>query len=406
MKKLIYFIVCCFSAAGLFAQSSLVKELESKGFENISSGTTQTYDWFTFEDRVHRNTYQGIAEAVQLLVDDRSVMRDVEFIVLDNNIPQIKVTVPYAKVSDIRQGLISMGDLFRGLSIVYDTDDYRKGKERGEVYNHSAGKIDFVLYPQVMLANYRMDVLYVMALDLAPALEMQLWQGAKFTGQVIFPIYNNLKGEMDYIRPGIIALSQSFRLYDNVTGQLSAGNFNADRMGVDALLSYRTTNGRFGLGIHAGLTGSSTFYDGRWQVSNWNRVNASVITTYYEPHYNLQFDLSLGQYIYGDKGGRLDCTRHFGEVSVGVFAMYSGKVVNGGFHFAIPLPGRTRKRSKNFPVRFMLPTYFDWEYEAQATREYQERRLGQYYEVRPDENRSYHFFNPEYIKSNLIRIER
>lgn len=399
-------MACCFYATGLFAQSSLVKELQSLGFENLSSGTAKTYDWFTFEDRVHRNTYQGVADAVQLLVDNRSVNRNVELIVLDNNIPQVKVVVPYQLVSDCRKGLISLVDVYRGVNITYETDDYRNGETRGKVYDHSAGTVDFVIYPQVMLANYRLDKLYVVAVDLAPALEIKLWKGAKLTGQVIFPIYNNLKGEMDYIRPGILALSQSFRLQDNVFGRISAGNFNANRMGLDVSLGYKTNNGRFGLGVNGGLTGSSTFYDKRWQVTKWNRMNASVVGSYYEPRYNLQFNLSVGQYIYGDRGGRLDCTRHFGEVAVGVFAMYSGSVANGGFHFAIPLPGRTRKRSKRFPVRFMLPEYFDWEYQAQATREYQERRLGQYYEVRPDENRSSRFFNPAYIKSNLIRIGR
>lgn len=406
MNKVLFVILLCLAQTVVSAQSFLLGELDLLGFENLSCGTAKEYDWITFEDRVHRNTYQGIADAVQLLVDDRSLNRDVAFIVLDNNIPQVKIVVPYQLVSDCRKGLISMVDVFRGLSIAYNADDYRQGGTRGKVYNRSAGKVDLVLYPQVMLANYRLDKLYVVAVDLAPAVEMQLWRGAMFTGQVVFPVFNNQSGEVDYIRPGILALSQSFRLHDNVFGGISVGNFNANRMGVNVSLGYKTNNGRFGLGVNGGLTGSSTFYDGHWQVTNWNRMNASVVGSYYEPRYNLQFDLSVGQYIYGDRGGRLDCTRHFGEVSVGVFAMYSGGVANGGFHFAIPLPGRTRKRSKRFPVRFMLPEYFDWEYQAQATREYQERRLGQYYEVRPDENRSSRFFNPAYIKSNLIRIGR
>lgn len=406
MNKVLFVILLCLIQTVVSAQSFLLGELELLGFENLSSGVAKTYDWFTFEDRVHRNTYQGIADAVQLLIDDSSINKDVAFIVLDNNIPQVKVLLSYQLVSDCRKGLISLGDVYKGLSVTYETDDYRNGETGGKVYDRSVGTIDFVVYPQVMLANYRLDKLYVVAVDLAPALEMQLWKGATLTGQVIFPIYNNLKGEMDYIRPGIIALSQSFRLRDNVSGRISAGNFNTNRMGVDVSLAYTTNNGRFGLGVDAGLTGSSTFYDRRWRVSNWNRLNGFVTASYYEPHYNLQFDLSVGQYIYGDRGGRLDCTRHFGEVAIGVFAMHSGGVTNGGFHFAIPLPGRTRKRNKSFPVRFMLPEYFDWEYQAQATREYQERRLGQSYEVRPDENRSSRFFNPAYIKSNLIRIGR
>ncbi|RHJ94903.1 hypothetical protein DW095_00220 [Bacteroides sp. AM07-16] len=408
MGKLRIIVVCCFLfVAYVRSQPSfLLKELRSLGFENLSSGNGKTYDWFAFEDRVHRNTYQGLGDAVQLLLDDRSIERDVAFILLENNIPQIKAVVPYKLVLSCRNGLISIQDVFKGMAITYDTDNYRQGGEKGLTYNHSAGKIDLVFYPQLLLANYRLDVLYVVALDLAPAVKMQLWPGAKFTGQVIFPLYNNLKGQVDYIRPGILALSQSFRLHDNVFGSLSAGNFNANRMGVDASLRYRTNNGRFSIGVNAGVTGSSTFYDHRWQVSNWNRMNYFGMVSYYEPHYNMEFDLQAGQYIYGDKGIRMDCTRHFGEVSVGVFAMYVGDLVNGGFNFAISLPGRKRRRPKHFPVRFMLPEYFDWEYQAQASPEYQERRLGQVYEVRPDENHSSRFYNPDYIKYNLIHFQR
>lgn len=393
---------CC--SATVSAQSRLLDELKSQGFENLTSGTTPTSVWFTFEDRVHRNTWQGIADAVQGLIDDRTITQNTELIVLDDGVPQVKVVVPYELISDCREGVISVGDVYRKLTVTHNTDDYRKGQAKGEVYNASAGKPDLVFYPQVMLAGYLPYKLYAVAVELAPALEMPLWKGARLTGQVIFPIYNNLQGEVDYIRPGIIALSQSFKLRNNVYGRISAGNFNANRMGVDVSLAYTTHEGRFRVGVDAGLTGSSTFYDGRWQVSTWSRFNGFVVGSYYEPRYNLQFDLSLGQYLYGDQGGRLDCTRHFGEVAVGVFAMYSGRVANGGFHFAIPLPGRNRKRSKSFPVRFMLPERFDWEYQAQTTREYMERRLGQIYEIRPDENRSSRNFNPAYIQSNLKKI--
>lgn len=48
----------------------------------------------------------------------------------------------------------------------------------------------------------------------------------------------------------------------------------------------------------------------------------------------------VGRYLYGDYGLRGDCTRHFGEYAVGVYAMYVEGEVNGGFHFAIPCPER------------------------------------------------------------------
>ena len=49
-----------------------------------------------------------------------------------------------------------------------------------------------VLYPGVMLVNNVTYKLYKAALDLQPALEMQLWKGASLRMQVSLPIVNYL----------------------------------------------------------------------------------------------------------------------------------------------------------------------------------------------------------------------
>lgn len=382
------------------SQNLLIEDLCFAGFENISIENTGDTEWIAFEDRVHRTVYDGLAEFIQLLLKSSMIEKDVNLIILSNRIPELKVHITKDILAEYYDGRTSVDGLLKGIEISYDTDDYRKEKKERRFYHSSAGKIDLVFYPQIALANYRLDKLYVVDISVAPALEMQLWTGAKFTGQVIFPIYNNLKGEVDYIRPGILTMSQSMRLDDNVFGSLNVGNFTDDRMGVNANLDYRSNRGNWGIGANAGLTGSSTFYGGRWKVSNWKRVNFALKTFFYEPVYNLQFDLNIGQYVYGDRGGRLDCTRHFGEVSVGVFAMYSGRVANGGFHFSIPLLGRKRKQTKFLPIRIMLPEYFDWEYEAQSGPDYKNRRLGRTYKTNNDDKDDFRF-NPLYIKSNL-----
>lgn len=124
---------------------------------------------------------------------------------------------------------------------------------------------------------------------------------------------------------------------------------------------------------------------------------------YNEPHYQLEFDLRALRFIYGDYGVRLDCVRHFGEVAVGLFAMCAGGQVNGGFNFAIPLP--RKKRSNRRAVRVRLPEYFDWEYQAR-TGTYYAKRLGRTFETRPDENHSRSYYNPDFIRTNLKRLEK
>lgn len=390
----------CFALAELNAQNLAVDKLRQLGYENICAGNTETGYWITIEDRVHRSVYEGADEAIEVVLETVEDYKDVDLIILINRIPLLKIHLSQKLLMQYRLKEISKADVMKLLDITYDTDNYRNKEQLKKPINPSVGKIDLVFYPQIGLANYRLDKLYVVDIRVAPALEMQLWPGAGFIGQVIFPVYNNLKGEVDYIRPGILALSQSFRMCDNVFGSLHVGNFSDNRMGVAVELGYRSNKGYWGIGGEAGLTGSSTFYNGRWEVSDWKRVNGALKGYAYVPVWNVRFDLSVGQYVYGDRGGRLDCMRYFGEVAVGFYAMYSGKEANGGFNFSIPLPGRKRKRSKSFPIRVMLPEYFNWEYEAQCGPDYMNRRLGRSYRTDNDRNNEYRF-NPLFIKSNL-----
>ena len=143
---------------------------------------------------------------------------------------------------------------------------------------------------------------------------MALWKGAKATAQVILPIATNLTGEMKRVRPGIITISQDVRLKHNLFGRLTVGNFTDNRIGAQLAIKYRTYNGRAEVEAQMGVTGfSAVTADEGWYIGTKMRVNASVTASYYEPHTNLQFDLSANRYVFGDYGIRGDCTRHFGE---------------------------------------------------------------------------------------------
>lgn len=108
-------------------------------------------------------------------------------------------------------------------------------------------------------------------INIAPAVEARLWKGAAFTGQVILPVWNNMVGQMDYIRAGVLTLSQEFGLPGGAFGRVTVGNFTNNRMGADLKLRYVTPDDRWMFGLEGGVTGSSTFYEGKWQVSNWKR---------------------------------------------------------------------------------------------------------------------------------------
>lgn len=377
-------------------------ELIRMGMEDVAIRENGRIVRIAYDDPVYRGTCRGVFEVIRLVLAQPNVNSPVHLILLDEQVPQVSVQLPLEAIREYRDGRYTLEEVMRSLAISYDTENdmfWLKGVKR---LNRSFGKVDVVLYPQVSLRNAWMDKLYGTVLNLAPAVEVGLWPGASLTGQVIFPIWNNMKGQMDYIRPGMLTFRQQYRFPENIFASFSIGNFNDDRMGADLNVLYRPDNGRWMAGVNAGLTGSSTFYSGKWQVAEWKRLTGAAYVQYNIPRYNLQLDLAARRFVFGDYGVRVDCSRHFGEVTVGVYAMYSGDEANGGFNFAIPLP--RKKRYRRQAVRVRLPEYFDWEYEAQTGNTYAVKRLGRTYETRPDDNRSGFYYNPEYMKEYLINM--
>jgi hypothetical protein len=328
------------------------------------------------------------------------VDKSIYLILQEDRLPQIVLSLEEEQVNAYRDRRISLTQLLSYTQISYSVDEFMQKFKNVNRENPSAGKIDILLYPQIYLNNSWFDKLYGTVINIAPAVEVGLWKGASLTGQVIVPVWNNMKGEMDYFRAGMLVFRQAYRFPKNIFMTFNIGNFNENRMGTDIAFSYIPDNDRWEAGINAGLTGSSTFYSGKWEVSEWKRMNGAIHFQYNEPFFNIQFDITGQRYIYGDYGVRFDCTRHFREVSIGLYALYTDGMPNGGFHFAVPLPGV--KRAKRHAVRVTVPEYFDWEYEAQSGNQYFQKRLGRFYETRPDQNRSQRNYNPSHLKTLLV----
>lgn len=385
--------------AGAGSYTSLLRQM---GMENIREVADPEGVYLCWEDPVYRGPIRGLAEILRTLAVQEDLVQDTHLVILENGLPQILVKVSAADWADYRKERISWADFVNRLLLTYETDDVMRRFSGTKTEHRSAGRVDFVVYPQLQLRNSWLDKIYGASVNIAPAVEMQLWKGASFTGQVIFPIWNNMVGEMDYIRAGILTLRQEIRLPKRWMASLTVGNFTQQRIGADLQFTWRTANDRWLLGARGGLTGASVVQEGRWQVSRWERLSGAVWGRYFEPHYQLELELTAVRYIYGDYGARLDCVRHFGETTVGLFAMVSGGEANGGFSFSVPLPRKKRMQRK--AVRIRLPEYWGLTYEAQSGNEYAERRLGRRYQTDPVVSRTNRFYNPDYVRKQLMRL--
>lgn len=401
MRKILVCII--FLSICRMAEAQIVERLQNAGMENIRYAESDEEVTVCFENNVYRSIYAGIGKAIDACLEESGNEKDVHLVALENHVPRLCIDLPKELLKDYQSGNISRKGVYERMGISVDTDNAMKAlRGSGRTINPSAWKMDVVVYPELFLKNTSFNKLYTYAVSLSPALEMGLWKGGKLTAQVVFPIATNLYGEYKKIHPGVMTLSQEVRLKHNIFGRITAGNFTHNRMGVQWEMKYRTNNGRLELGALAGSTVYSGVVDGEgWYISTRQRVNAAIRASVYEPHTNLQFDLQAGRYMYGDYGVRGDCTRHFGEYAIGLYGMYIEGEINGGFHFSIPLPGRKWKRHRG--IRIKPADSFAWTYSIVSQGKFVDERMGRSYHVRPDENKSSGFYQPDFIRYFLVR---
>lgn len=364
----------------------ITRVLADEGYENIRAISSESQLMLTIEDNMYVWNIDGINNAIDI-INDISDVEQISMIVLNRGIPQYVIS------------LSVQNDSLVSILASCDIEDTWNKLRNIIPLNVSELKIDVVAYPQFLLQNTLLSQIYEVQLNFAPAMEVSLWKGMLFTGQVIFPLKNDLGYEGNFIRPGFVTLAQDFRLPYSWFGRAAIGNFNAGRYGGDITLHHSLANNRMSVGLNAGFTGSSHFYNGQWVTSEINTLTWFAKAGYYYPKFDLQFDLSFGCYLNNDYGFRADCTRHFGASTVGFFAMYSGGKPNGGFHLSFPLP-LVNKRNRRHALRLVPAKIFDWEYNAGT-----EFYYGRYYETQPNENRTEQWNNLIFMKKELLKTK-
>jgi len=398
-------LIILWATTHAFSQSTsaLLKEkLTGTGFENIRIDAKNNEYTISFENNIYRWNVRALFTVLDTISKYAPEDAKLNVIQLRFDIPQIVTKVNAGTWVRFRDDSVAIDS---ALSVSYKTKDDWELIKREKPAKRSTTKFDFVFYPQFYLTNLTFDKIFEVQVNIAPALEVSFWKGMLFTAQTILPIYSDCKvygKEGNKIRPGFIVLSQDFRLNGPWFGNVSIGNFNFHRYGIDATIRHPFKNPRWDIGFNAGLTGSSVITDNGWEFGDLSTLTFSVSAGYFLPRFNLRFDLKAGRFLQGDYGGRFDLTRMFGETSIGFYAAYTalndgeGSHPNAGFHFAIPFPPGKRFKNKTFRVN--VPRYFDWEYHGATDFVY-----NRYYERRPNENRTEHYFNPGYIKNELMK---
>lgn len=393
------FLFGLFPLAGM-AQTgeATVDALVEMGFENV--GWTEDNDErvYVLQNSTFRAQGVGVGKAVDV-IQRMGLPRGkaCRIIVLDNNVPQVSLTYRPAEGDSLTSAER------RDWEVSSDLGGSWKKVRKVEKKNSSLFKVDIVVYPDLKLRNLIITQIYEVLFNLSPAIEVSLWPGMKFIGQVIFPIVNEYGYAYEQIRQGYITLSQSIRLPYNIFLTATVGTFNNDRWGGQLDAKYIFKDERFTLEGSVGLTGRSRFRNWRWKVSPLKRLTWSVGAGFYWPQFNTQFSLNVEQYLLSEKGIQFQMVRNFRYASIGFYAMkvqHAGnKGYNGGFRFQIALPPYKYKRRGYIP-RVLPSEYWGMSYNAGN-----ERYYGRSFNPRLDENiATENSFNPYYIRNELLNF--
>lgn len=393
------FLFCLLPLKG-FCQTgeNTVNTLVDMGFENVGWTEDGGERVYVLQNSAYRLQGVGISKAVDVIqkmgLPEKKACR---IIVLDNNVPQISLYYHPIKGDTVPQAE------HRDWNVSYDLGDTWKEARKVKTKNSSLFKVDVVVYPELKLQNLIITQVYQVLFNLNPTIEVSLWKGMKFTGQVIIPVYNEYGYTYEQVRQGYITLSQSFRLPYNIFLTATAGTFNNFRWGGVLDAKHIFKDERFSVNARIGYTGRSRFRDWRWKVSPMKRLTWSVGGDFYWPQYNTQLSLKVEQYLLGEKGVRFDMVRNFRYTSIGFYGMKvqnaGNSGYNGGFRFQIALPPYKYKR-KGYIPRVLPSEYFGMSYNAGN-----EQYYGRSFNPRVDDNiGSENSFNPYFIKSELLNF--
>lgn len=360
--RLLFFLLLFFQICDVKGQNhnELITNLESAGFENIRLSEIENELFVSIENMVYRWDVNAVSKAIDICTGTKNNLK-INLLLIRNGIPFLVIKVRDKKWQEFRQ---NKNQEAINNEIIVSRDIYSVWQvlRNEQVHNSNVGKTDVIFYPQFSYENTRLAKIYETQLNVAPLIDFSAWKGNTVSGQIIFPIHNELGYEGEKIRPGIVTLNQEFALPWFWRGRITFGNFTNSRYGTELYLFRPLWNENWNFEMKCAFTGSSHFLDYNWVKGKINTLTFSSVVSWYYPKFDLIFSGGAARYIYKDFGIFGTCTRHFGETSIGFFAEINQKSLNGGFMFNIPLP--LSKRNNRKLIRLTIPNQFGLDYNA------------------------------------------
>ena len=349
---------------------NITGDLIKKGYENIRVASRNDTLYIGLENRVWRWEPRAAAEVLKVVMPSADSGAVVSLTLLRTGIPVTTLVVSRKQYDNLLAGRVTPAGFTDSVVALLSDRGYRSSVARQHRANPSFNKVDVVIAPQVKFQFGNFTHPLEVQFNVAPAVQISFLKGMSLTAQVIFPVYNNLLSdpEGNTIRPGVVVLSQAFRLPYQFFTTVSAGYFTRNRYGVNGEVRKFLFNGKMGVGATLGYTGQVQLVEGMFTYTPVDVFTWFCDASWRFAPCDMTIRAGYGGFIDGDRGWRVDVSRQFGEVSIGFFAMRTGGLVNGGFNFIVPLPPR-RYGTKNH-IRVRPASYVPWEYRAKGLPSY------------------------------------
>jgi hypothetical protein len=307
--------------------------------ENIAEHTSLDSTTLYYEQRVYRTPLPGLL-SVALLPAYRHVRT---FVPLFQGVPMVAFQ---PEGQGIRTTALHRSDRrryaavnpFRGNRYLFDFSIKPEFTAQfGNFANPVEGKFNLLLQSQLFLAR-----------------------GLVLHWGLLVPVVNELDNQPLNLRPAPLYLNQFLALGSRHFASLSAGFFYNDRYGLQAQYRRFHPASNWSWGLEAGLTGFYFFPPGGLYYQPARSLLALADLSYRLPNPDLTVKLSGGQYLYQDRGLRLDLIRQFSQAEVGMYLMATRNGSTGGFQLAIPIPPGSVAHYRS--VRLRTTEEFRWEY--------------------------------------------
>ena len=292
----------------------------------------------SYEQRLYRNPMRGLTAVYQHV----SSRRGTEFIPLYQGVP------------------IARYRLAPAFETITMSRKDRQQWARTTPFQARRYRFDFRLQPE-FTANFGYREQTVQSkTNLLLQSQFYLSRGLVLNWGVLFPIINDLDNQKLNIRPSPIYLNQFLALNQSDFLSVSAGLFYNDNYGLNVQYRHTDLTEPWSYGLETGLTGFYYFPANGFYYDPLKQFMLLADVAYRIDPQNITVKLAGGQYLYRDRGIRLDVLRQFSDVEVGFYIMKTGNGSTAGFNFAIPIPPGRIAQTKQFRLR--STEEFRWEY--------------------------------------------